>query len=175
MSVFSRKVRGFRLVDVVALAVLVAVIVVVYLAKTIAGSERAEIATVEKQIEAERDRIRLLQAEVAHLEQPSRIEALSTTHLGLAPIPAKNEITAEKLGEIVLAAHLKSVPKLPPGVVSVAPTVLAAAPAPAAPVAAAPVAASVLPAAVPAPQAKPTQAVQVAQISHAAVSPEANQ
>ena len=65
MSLLTRKIRGFRLVDVVALGVLVAVILSVYLAKTMAGRERAEIASVEKQIDAEKARIRLLQAEVA--------------------------------------------------------------------------------------------------------------
>ncbi len=108
MSVFSRKIRGFRLVDVVAAGLLVAIILSVYLAKTIAGGERTEIAMVEKQIDAERDRIRLLQAEVAHLEQPGRIEQLSADHLGMAPITAKNEISAETLGDIMLAAHVKA-------------------------------------------------------------------
>lgn len=108
MSVFSRKIRGFRLVDVVAAGLLAAIILSVYLAKTIAGGERTEIAMVEKQIEAEHDRIRLLQAEVAHLEQPGRIEQLSADHLGMAPITAKNEITAETLGDIMLAAQLKA-------------------------------------------------------------------
>ena len=37
MSLLTRKIRGFRLVDVVALGVLVAVILSVYLAKTMAG------------------------------------------------------------------------------------------------------------------------------------------
>ena len=67
MSFLNRKVRGFRLIDVVALGILVAIILSVYLAKTMAGKERAEIASVEKQIDAEKARIRLLQAEVAHL------------------------------------------------------------------------------------------------------------
>lgn len=102
MSLLDRKIRGFRLVDVIALGVLVAVILGVYLAKTIAGRERADIAAVEKQIDAEKARIRLLQAEVAHLEQPSRIEALSTAHLGMAPVQAKNETTLDKLGEVAL-------------------------------------------------------------------------
>lgn len=102
MSLLNRKIRGFRLVDVVALGVLVAVILSVYLAKTMAGRERAEIAAVEKQIEAEKARIRLLQAEVAHLEQPARIEALSSAHLGMAPIQAKHETTIDKLGEVAL-------------------------------------------------------------------------
>jgi len=129
MSVFSRKIRGFRLIDVVAAGVLAAIILSVYLAKTIAGRERTDIATVEKQIDAERDRIRLLQAEVAHLEQPSRIEQLSSAHLGMVPIPAKNEVTPEKLGEIALAAQLKSAPK----VLAAPPKVELAGPTPAAP------------------------------------------
>ena len=47
MSFLNRKVRGFRLIDVVALGILVAIILSVYLAKTMAGKERAEIASVE--------------------------------------------------------------------------------------------------------------------------------
>ena len=62
----------------------------------------AEIASVEKQIDAEKARIRLLQAEVAHLEQPARIETLSTTHLGMAPLQAKHETTIDKLSEIAI-------------------------------------------------------------------------
>ena len=62
------------MVDLIALGVLASLILGVYLAKTIAGRERAEIATIDRKIEAERARIRLLQAEVSHLEQPARIE-----------------------------------------------------------------------------------------------------
>ena len=120
MSVFSRKVRGFRLIDVVAAGVLAAIILSVYLAKTIAGGERTEIATVERLIDAERDRIRLLQAEVAFLEQPSRIERLSSAHLGMAPTQARNEVTPEKLSEIVLAAQLKAAADKAPAKVEVA-------------------------------------------------------
>lgn len=100
MSLFDRKVRGFRLVDMVAASLLLVLILGVYLAKTVAGHERAQIASIEAQIDAERARIRLLQAEVAHLEQPSRIEALSTQYLGMAPIQAKHEATPETLAEI---------------------------------------------------------------------------
>lgn len=100
MSLFDRKVRGFRLVDMVAAGLLMAIILGVYLAKTVAGHERTEIASVEKQIDAEKARIRLLQAEVAHLEQPARIEALSAQYLGMVPIEAKHETTPEDLSGI---------------------------------------------------------------------------
>jgi cell division protein FtsL len=100
MSLLERRVRGFRLVDLIALGLLTVLILGVYLAKTIAGRERAEIARVERQIGAEKARIRLLQAEVSHLEQPSRIERLSTAYLGLAPVSIKRETTTDELHEV---------------------------------------------------------------------------
>ena len=102
MSLLGRRIRGFRLIDMVALGVLMLLILGVYLAKTIAGRERAEIATAERQIEAEKARIRLLQAEVTHLEQPARIEHLSETYLGLGPVSIKHEASPDVLGDIAL-------------------------------------------------------------------------
>ena len=89
MNWLNRRVRGFRLIDLVALGLLTVLILGVYLAKTIAGRERTEIARVERQIGEEKARIRLLQAEVSHLEQPARIERLSEAYLGLAPVSIK--------------------------------------------------------------------------------------
>ena len=100
MMLLDRRVRGFRLVDLVGLSLLVCLILGVYLAKTIAGRERAEIARVERQIEAEKARIRLLQAEVSHLEQPARIARLSEAYLGLAPVSIKREATLEALPDL---------------------------------------------------------------------------
>ena len=102
MSWINRRVRGFRLVDLVAVGLLASLILGVYLAKTIAGGERAKIAVVERQIVAEKARVRLLKAEVSHLEQPARIERLSETYLGLAPVPIKHEATPDALPELAL-------------------------------------------------------------------------
>jgi cell division protein FtsL len=103
MSVFTRKIRGFRLMDLVGIGLLVAVILGVYLAKTMAGRERAEIATVERQIKAEKARIRLLQAEVAHLEQPGRIERLSVVYLKMEPVTAHREATVDQIIDVARA------------------------------------------------------------------------
>lgn len=100
MSWLNHRVRGFRLVDLIAAGVLTALILGVYLAKTIAGGERTRIATVERQIGAERARIRLLQAEVSHLEQPARIERLSETYLSMAPVAFKRQADPEALPEL---------------------------------------------------------------------------
>ncbi|MFZ5721122.1 MAG: cell division protein FtsL [Pseudomonadota bacterium] len=103
MSLLSRKVRGFRLIDLVGVGLLVALILGVYLAKTMAGNQRAEIAKVERQIKAETARIRLLKAEVAHLEQPGRIERLAVTYLKMAPVHAGAEATPEQLIDVAQA------------------------------------------------------------------------
>ncbi len=102
MSLLERRIRGFRLVDVVALGVLVAMVLGVYLAKTVAGRERGDIARITRQIEAEQERIRLLHAEVAYLEQPSRIERLASAYLGLAPISAKREANPDDISRLAV-------------------------------------------------------------------------
>lgn len=107
MSVFTRRVRGFRLVDLVGVGLLVTVILGVYLAKTMAGHERAEIATIERQIKAEKARIRLLQAEVAHLEQPGRLERLSVTYLKMEPVTAHREATPDQIIDLARAGPPK--------------------------------------------------------------------
>lgn len=110
MSLLNHRVRGFRLVDVIALGLLVLLIMSVYLAKTMAGRERAEIASVERLIAAERAQIRLLQAEVAHLEQPSRIERLSSAYLDMGPVAVTQEATPEALAQLSLPAAARTKP-----------------------------------------------------------------
>ena len=105
MSLLSRRIRGFRLVDLMALGLLIALVLSVYLAKTIAGRERSQIASVEHQIAAEHERIRLLEAEGSHLEQPARIEQLSISYLKMAPLDAKHETTPEALPGVVQQAQ----------------------------------------------------------------------
>jgi hypothetical protein len=98
-GLFNRRVRGFRVVEVVGLGVLLTLVTGVYLAKTIAGRERNEIARIEREIEDEKARKRLLEAEVAHLEQPRRIEGLAVA-MGLVPIPAERETTEDALVDV---------------------------------------------------------------------------
>ena len=100
MMWLNRRVRGFRLVDLIAAGLLTVLILGVYLAKTMAGGERAKIAAVERQIVEEKARVRLLQAEVSHLEQPARIERLSETYLGLAPVSERRVADLEALPEL---------------------------------------------------------------------------
>ena len=101
---FDRRVRGFRIVELGAMAVLAALVVLVYLAKDGAGDKRADIDRVQQEIVAEQEHIRLLKAEVAHQEQPERLEALAGQYLGLHPIAAKHEVDAGELADVVRVA-----------------------------------------------------------------------
>jgi cell division protein FtsL len=98
-GVFNRRVRGFRVVEVVGLCILLSLVTGVYLAKTFAGRERQEIARIEQEIEEESARKRLLEAEVAHLEQPRRIEKLAQM-MQLKPIAPDREITEDALIDV---------------------------------------------------------------------------
>ena len=97
---FDRRVRGFRVVNVTGCVLLVALVFGVYAAKTDAGQEGATISSVERQIAEERRMLRLLHAEMAHLEEPSRLQRLATQYLGLDRVDAARETPPDSLVEV---------------------------------------------------------------------------
>lgn len=99
-NVFTHRIRGFRTLNIVFGVTLLVLAVGVNLAKTLAGRERNEIGQVESDIGKERQRIRVLEAEVAHLEQPERLERLSRAYLAMAPVQARQEATIDTLPEV---------------------------------------------------------------------------
>ncbi|MEY4249276.1 MAG: hypothetical protein RJA87_909 [Pseudomonadota bacterium] len=105
-DLFTRRFRGFRVVELGGLAFFIVLALGVYMVKAGAGRDRAQIARIERQISVEQTRLRLLRAEVAHLEQPERIERLAAAYLGMGPTSPKNEATIETLGLVALKAPL---------------------------------------------------------------------
>ena len=101
---FEKRFRGFRVVEIVAFLCLTTLVLGVYFTKAHAGHETAEITDVDQQIADIQRRVRLLHAELAHLETPSRIEALSEQYLNLAPISAKHETPETGLMEVARQA-----------------------------------------------------------------------
>ena len=99
-NVFTHRIRGFRTLNIVFGVTLLVLAVGVNLAKTLAGRERNEIGQVESDMGKERQRIRVLEAEVAHLEQPERLERLSRAYLAMAPVQARQETTTDALPEV---------------------------------------------------------------------------
>ena len=126
---------GFRLIEVSALVVLIGLAVSVYLAKVWGGEDSQEIAQVERQINDEQRRIRLLQAEVAFQEQPERISRLSAEQLQYGPPAIKSEVTPAELVDV--ARGVRPLPVRQPAPVAAAPTVDEESSAPPAPEAAA--------------------------------------
>lgn len=122
VGLFDRRIRGFRVVEVAGMGVLLTLVTSVYLAKTFAGRERQEIGRIEQEIGEEAVRKRLLEAEVAHLEQPRRIEQLAQM-MQLKPIAPDHEITEDALIDV---ARRRELPRAPISAAPVAPEVLAA-------------------------------------------------
>lgn len=82
---FDWKVRGVRWIEIIGVALVAVMIVSVYVAKADAARESSRIAGLERDIRENGQRVRLLRAEVARLEQPARLEALSRG-IGMAPV-----------------------------------------------------------------------------------------
>ncbi len=124
---FAWKIRGVRWVEIIGVLLVAAMVFSVYLAKAAAARESARISDLERQISDNGQRVRLLRAEVARLEQPNRLEALSRG-AGLGPVDVHRQATVGSL------STLAPVPE--PRPVIIAPTTAAApatAPAPDAP------------------------------------------
>ena len=108
-DLFRRRVRGFRVIELGAFALVVVLAFGVYLAKTQAGREWAKISVKERQIAQEKRKIKLLRAEVAHLEQPERLEQLAGMHLNLQAVDGTKEARPETLRDIVDPAETRVV------------------------------------------------------------------
>lgn len=95
---FDWKVRGVRWVEILGILCVAAMLLSVYLTKAAAARQSNRIAELEREIDQSSMRVRMLRAEVARLESPARLEALSL-QAGLAPIgqpPAVEAPVAEE-------------------------------------------------------------------------------
>ncbi len=121
---FAWKIRGIRWIEIIGVLLVAVMVFSVYLAKAGAARESARISDLEQQISDNGQRVRLLRAEVARLEQPNRLEALSRG-AGLVPVDVHRQ------------ARVENLPTLAPipasGPVAIAPTPPVPVPVPAAP------------------------------------------
>jgi hypothetical protein len=99
-AVLFHRVRGFRVMDLTAMVIFLALALTVYAFKTSAGAERTNIADIEDKIADERIQVRLLRDQVARLENPKRLEDRATRFADLAPIAAKQEVAPEALAQV---------------------------------------------------------------------------
>ncbi|HWQ85875.1 cell division protein FtsL, partial [Brevundimonas sp.] len=97
---YAWKVRGIRWVEIIGVMLVAAMVFSVYLAKAAAARESARITDLERQITDNGQRVRLLRAEVARLEQPGRLEVLSRG-AGLGPVDVHRQATEASLSTLV--------------------------------------------------------------------------
>ena len=115
-QVFDARLRGIRWVEIIG-AILVAVMVLsVYVAKAAAARESARIGELEREIAQNHQRVRLLRSEIARLEQPARLEALSRA-AGLGPVDAKRQATETQITTLKPVAAPAPIPAPPPVIV----------------------------------------------------------
>ncbi|MDB5481722.1 MAG: hypothetical protein JWO83_2775 [Caulobacteraceae bacterium] len=107
----TARIRGFRIVNLLALTVLLFIALGSYALKTLAGTQDAGGVGVEDQIVQEQKRIRMLQAEISALGGPQRVADLSRQYLTLGPADAKHDITEDALPALV--AQLRAPPPAP--------------------------------------------------------------
>jgi cell division protein FtsL len=86
-----------RFVNICLLFGLLALAYVIYQVKYETRALDAEIATIGKDIEAERDAIAVLRAEWSLLNRPERIERLAKKHLQLAPSDPRQLVTVDSV------------------------------------------------------------------------------
>ncbi len=84
----ARRMTGFIL-----FVIGVGLTIGLYYVKTNAQSAKRELVRLERQITVEETALRVLKAEVAYLENPLRLKALSETQLGLVPVKNDHVIT----------------------------------------------------------------------------------
>lgn len=120
---YAWKIRGVRWIEIIGVLLVAAMVFSVYLAKAAAARESSRISDLERQISDNSQRNRLLRAEVARLEQPARLEALSRD-VGLGPVDVHRQATAENL------PNLAPNPEPRPVVIAPTPATPTAAPVP---------------------------------------------
>ena len=86
-----------RFVNICLLLGLLALAYVIYQVKYETRALDAEIATIGKEVEAERDGIAVLRAEWSLLNRPERIERLAKKHLKLAPSDPRQVVTVDSV------------------------------------------------------------------------------
>lgn len=128
---FDWKIRGIRWIEIIGVMCVAAMVFSVYVAKAAAARESATIGQLERQIAENTQRVRLLRAEAARLEQPGRLETLSRG-AALAPVKAERQVEENALPNLK-PVHVPA-PVAPAAPETAAPATTAAA-APAAPVA----------------------------------------
>jgi cell division protein FtsL len=76
-------------------------VVGLYFVKTRASQAKSHARKLEHTVEQEEASVRMLRAEIAHLENPERLRRLSGKHLNLQPVEAERILTLEQAVQVL--------------------------------------------------------------------------
>ena len=85
-----------RLGWVLLMIIGVALVIGLYFVKTRASQAKALVRKLEHTVSQEEASVRMLRAEIAHLENPERLRRLADKHLNLQPVEAERTLTFEQ-------------------------------------------------------------------------------
>ena len=81
----------------VLMAIGIGLVFVLFSIKTRALDARAYVKKLEHKLEQEQAEVRMISAEIAHLESPERLRKLADQHLDLRPVKAKQVLSLEQV------------------------------------------------------------------------------
>jgi hypothetical protein len=108
-ALLNWKIHSVRWVDIICSVLIAVLLLSVYVGKAAADRENRRIVELESQIAESRQRVRLLRAEIARLEQPGRLETLSRS-VGLEPVDVHRQATEAELSDLKVAEGLSAQP-----------------------------------------------------------------
>jgi cell division protein FtsL len=79
---------------------LVAFAFALYWAKAEAQSAREQVVSLENEVDKERRAVRTLEAEVAWMERPDRLEATARQKMGLVPMTVEKTATLQDIDQV---------------------------------------------------------------------------
>lgn len=92
---YTRRKSGGAIFFLFALGVILTL--GLYFVKTRAQTAKADAAGLERQLQVEKSEVLKLKSELAHLENPARVEALATETLGMDVIKVERVISLDEL------------------------------------------------------------------------------
>ncbi len=122
-QIFEQRIRGFRLIDLIGCALVLAIIFWVCVSKAREDQDKQRMSQIDQQIAEQQQVVDGLKIKVARLESPTRLEALATTVLNMKPVENGHEAGLDSLPEISgrVSPAMTSHPVVAPAPAAVAP------------------------------------------------------
>jgi hypothetical protein len=107
----TMKIQRSHIIGVVGL---VGFALALYWAKAEAQTAREQVVSLQKNVDKERRAVRTLEAELAWMERPDRLDATARGKMGLTPVTAQNTVSLADLDKVAPLLLLPPAPSSAP-------------------------------------------------------------